>query len=257
MPFAKYLSVSLLASVGLLSACDGSGKQDQPNTPVASPSAVSNPMAAHDPAGGGPLDPAAADDRPRIVMQQQVVLDRLGFTPGVVDGKDGVSTRNALAGFQEANGLPITGAVDEATGGKLAAWSNIPATRVVTIPAEFAAGPFVTIPAKASDQAKLDCLCYQNLDEKLAERFHTTVAVLKELNPRSGPVPTGDAPWFAAGQQVRVPNVGGDAVNPAAVDDPKWATTLDMLGVGPAQPKAARVVVSKSKGTLKAFDQRP
>ena len=35
---------------------------------------------------------------------------------------------------------------------------------------------------------------------------------------------------------------------------PSWQTTLAMLGVGSEQPKAARIVVSKSKGTLKAYD---
>jgi lipoprotein-anchoring transpeptidase ErfK/SrfK len=255
MPITRYLPVSMLALAVMLSACDRQGQQEQPKPTNTAPAAPSNPLAAHDPASGAPLDPAAGDDTARPVMQMQVVLDRLGFTPGVVDGKEGASTRNALSGFQEANGLPVSGTLDEATRARLAPWANIPATRVVTIPAEFAAGPFVTIPAKATDQARLDCLCYQNLDEKLAERFHTTVDLLRTLNPRQGPVPVGDTPWFAAGQPVRVPNIGGDVVDPAAVNDPKWAATLDMLGVGTAQPKAARVVVSKSKGTLKAFDE--
>ena len=71
-------------------------------------------------------------------MQAQVVLDRLGFTPGVVDGKMGMSTVNAIKGFQEARGMPITGELDEPTVQALAEWKHIPATRVVTIPAEFA-----------------------------------------------------------------------------------------------------------------------
>ena len=38
-------------------------------------------------------------------MQAQVVLDRHGFSPGVIDGKMGMSTNNAIEGFQEANEL--------------------------------------------------------------------------------------------------------------------------------------------------------
>lgn len=269
MPFLRLSAASAVALSLALTAC-GSGERREPAAEPASARAepTPDPLAARDPARGAALDPAAADDKPRPVMQLQVVLDRLGFTPGVVDGKEGASTRNALSGFQEARGLTVTGMFDDATKAALTEWSNIPATRLVTIPADFAAGPFVTIPAKATDQAKLDCMCYESLDEKLAERFHTTIEVLKELNPRpaleapastspeltasasGAPVPS----YFAAGQQVRVPNVGGDTIDAAAVGDSKWAATLAQLGVGSNQPAAAKVIVSKSKGTLKAFD---
>ena len=228
-------------------------------------------------------------------MQAQVVLDRLGFTPGVVDGKEGLSTRNAVSGFQEANGLTVTGKVDDATKQALSQWNNILATRVVTIPADFAVGPFYAVPKDPADQAKMSALGYESLDEKLAERFHTTADTLKQLNPGgapagakpvAGPTPaasaapataqppvadatpssnpssseTGASPqpgspsFFHAGQQIRVPNVGGDALDPAAVTDAGWRQTLATLGVGSQQPKAAKVVVSKSKGTLKAYD---
>ncbi|GAC1572482.1 MAG: hypothetical protein NVS3B5_01360 [Sphingomicrobium sp.] len=229
-------------------------------------------------------------------MQAQVVLDRLGFTPGVVDGKDGLSTRNAVSGFQEANSLPITGKVDDPTTQALARWNNIPATRVVIIPADFAVGPFYAIPKDPADQANMPTLGYGSLDEKLAERFHTTIETLKQLNP--GGMPAGSKPTaggtspkqattpasplpaqnptaeqsgsqsgtpatvpqpgppsiFYAGQQIRVPNVGGDAIDQTSVNDAGWSQTLAMLGVGSQQPKATKVTVSKSKGTLKAYD---
>ena len=233
-------------------------------------------MVASDPAPGATSVATAPDDKPRPVMQLQVVLDRLGFTPGVVDGREGSSTRNAIAGFQEAQGLPVTGTLDDETRARLAQWTMIPATRVVTIPADFAAGPFLAIPAKSEDQAKMPALGYASLDEKLAERFHTTVAVLKELNPQpaapasAAPAPSatpsatasgtaftpkpGPASTFAAGQQIRVPNVGADRIEPGAVADAGWLPTLAALGVGTAQPKVAKVVVSKSRGTLKGYD---
>ena len=230
-----------------------------------------NPMAARDTAAASP---DLADSEPRPIMQAQVVLDRLGFTPGVVDGKLGLSTRNAISGFQEANGLAVTGALDPATTAGLAQWTTIPATRVVVIPAEFAAGPFVKLPKSPQDQAKLSGLGYETLDEKLAERFHTTVDTLKLLNPGGKPASagqpaaataspsaapsatatTGPVAVFAAGQQIRVPNVGGDAIPAGAVSDQAWQTTLEMLGVGSTQPQADKIVVSKSKGTLKAYD---
>lgn len=253
---------------------------------------TADPMASRDVAGGAPLDPALADDKPRPVMQAQVVLDRLGFAPGVVDGKTGLSTRNAIKGFQKANELATSGTLDEATKQALGQWANIPATRVVTIPESFAADEFMILPNEPQDQAKLPRLGYESLDEKLAERFHTTVAVLKELNP--GGVPAGSkasgeaaaprpaatatatatatptpsagavagaspsaAPkpsFFRAGQTIRVPNIGGDKIEPSAVEDRSWLATLTMLGVGTGQPKADKIVVDKSDGVLQAFD---
>ena len=49
------------------------------------------------------------------LLHVQVILDHLGFSPGVLDGKPGKSLAVALKGFQEARGLPQTGNVDEAT----------------------------------------------------------------------------------------------------------------------------------------------
>jgi lipoprotein-anchoring transpeptidase ErfK/SrfK len=237
-----------------LAAC-GTGSSDRDEKPIAQASETGDPLAAHD---DGAPEP---EDKPRPVMQAQVVLDRLGFTPGVVDGKEGLSTRNALTGFQEANGLPQTGKLDEATQRALAHWSNIPGTRTVTIPADFAAGPFAPLPGKPEDQAKLPVMGYETLDEKLAERFHTTVAVLRELNliipPPEQTGSDSDAPQaasFRAGQKIRVPNVGNDRVAPGAVKDAGWARTLASLGVGSEQPQVDKIVVSKSKGTLEAFD---
>src|SRR5579864_2360132 len=152
-----------------------------------------DPLASRDPRPGQAAPTGDfADPEARPLMQAQVVLDRLGFTPGVVDGKEGLSTRNAVSGFQEANNLTVTGKVDDPTRQALAKWNDIPATRVVTIPADFAAGPFYVIPKDPADQAKMPALGYQSLDEKLAERFHTTIDTLKQLNP--GGVPAGAKP---------------------------------------------------------------
>ena len=265
-------AASLFAALG---ACNNGGgereQQAQPGTPEGTGQPAGDPLAAHD-------DRKAPDQIPdaeaRPMMQAQVVLDRLGFTPGVVDGKEGLSTRNAVSGFQEANDLPVTGKLDDATRQALSRWNGIPATRVVTIPQEFAAGPFQKLPEDEADKAKLPALGYETLDEKLAERFHTTVATLQALNPGGKPATTGQATvaatpkpapgatgtteppagMFRAGQQIRVPNVGGDVVDAAKVTDAAWRATLLTLGVGSNQPHAARVVVSKSKGTLKAYD---
>lgn len=266
MPRKMFLSLSVAAlSLTPLAACSYQETGNE-NTAQAAPAAAQpapDTMASND-------DPAAklpAEDKPRPMMQAQVVMDRLGFTPGVVDGKMGMSTKNALKGFQESRGLPITGELDEATTQALAEWKYIPATRVVTISEEFADDQFVTIPKDRKEQAKLPRMGYASLAEKIAERFHTTDEVLAELNPElsgGGNIQT-DAPVaneaspavtiaYRAGMQLRVPNVGADKFEASAVKDNKWATTLRQLGVGTDQPKAASIEVDKSDGILRVLD---
>lgn len=259
----KCAGIGLVAlSVLTLAACQ---VQDvgQENAATADSAAPPDPMASND-------DPAATlppEDRPRPLMQAQVVMDRLGFTPGVVDGKLGMSTENALRGFQESRSLPVTGELDEQTIQALAEWRHIPATRVVTISEEFANDQFVTIPKEREEQAKLDRMGYASLGEKIAERFHTTDEVLAELNPEltGGVVPAAGgssgneaspttAIAYRAGMQLRVPNVGADRFDPSAVKDSKWATTLRQLGVGTDQPKAASIEVDKSDQVLRVLD---
>ena len=180
------------------------------------------------------------------MMQAQVVLDRLGFTPGVVDGKMGMSTKNAISGYQEANDLQVTGELDEATRRKLAPYRNIAATRTVTLPADIADMSFTKVPDSPEAQSKMKRLGYNDLIEKLGERFHTTPDTLAALN--------GGSRNFAANQKLVVPNVGGDSIAPGSIDDRGWQQTLQSLGVGSDQPKVDKVVVDKSDGTLKAFD---
>ncbi len=216
---------------------------------------------------------AMTDSEERPIMQAQVVLDRRGFGPGVIDGKMGMSTENALRGFQRANDLSESGKLDEATKDALSEWNRIQATRVVTIPAAWGEETYEDIPEDTAAKAKMKRLGYKSLDEKLAERFHTTVEVLKQLNPNGKPAgktktSTGDNSdtdtssasakrtsdgFFRAGQQIRVPNIGADSISPDAIGDRGWQQTLASLGVGSEQPEVDRIVVSKSGGTLEAY----
>jgi lipoprotein-anchoring transpeptidase ErfK/SrfK len=273
------LTAPLLALGLMLAGCgfDGTDNagEEQATTPGTAPQGA-DAMASNDPAPGAKANDGIADSEPRPVMQVQVVLERLGFGPGVIDGKTGLSTTNALQGFQQANGLEVTGEFDQPTQAALARWNNIPATRIVTVPEGWGQGEYRPIPADYADQAKLQRIGYGSLDEALAERFHTTVEVLHALNPNGRPASRDNAALPAPvdtpsarpsansmpprsmlriGQEIRVPNVGADRIVPANVENKDWLTTLASLGVGSEQPEAARIVVSKSAGTLKAYDK--
>ena len=191
-------------------------------------------------------EPVGAPARADRVLQAQVALDRAGFSPGVLDGKEGMSFSTALKGFQEARGLPPTGQYDDATAKALLGDRPPPATWLVKIPAAFARGPFYAIPRDLNDQAKLPALGYRNLLEKLAERFHTRPEALVALNPpnsRIGP-----------GATVRVPAIANQPVARIEGDERGWGATLASLAVARDQPQADHIVVDKSDGVLRAYD---
>lgn len=184
---------------------------------------------------------------PPPMLTVEVALDRLGFSSGVIDGKATSRDRQALLGFQSANGLAETGEADEPTRTALAKASPAPPTRLVRIPAAFAEGPFQPdLPREAAGQARYDRLSYRDLMEALAERFHTTPQMLVALNSPSTKI--------GPGAVIRVPDIPD--VDPALLgeDARDWNRSLVTLGVSPRQPQAAKVVVDKSDAVLRAYD---
>ena len=124
-------------------------------------------------------------------LQTQVMLDRAGFSPGEIDGRMGTSTKRALEAFTKSGGTP------DATTAPLLTYK---------ITDEDAAGPFTPgLPEDMMEKSKLPALAYRDLTEALGERFHASPALLKTLNPQAK---------FAAGEEIRVPNVA-DAAPPA------------------------------------------
>lgn len=182
------------------------------------------------------------------VLRTQVLLDRLGFSPGVIDGKEGQSFTLALKGFQRANDLKETGILDDATRKALERWRSEPAVMSVRSPAEFANGPFIPdFPKDEAAQAKLPSLAYRNLMEALAERFHTDQETLVALN--------GPTAKVGAGQVIRVPAIPNAKVDAPPSDERGWSGTLARLGVPSTQPEGEKIVVDKSEGVLRVFGE--
>jgi lipoprotein-anchoring transpeptidase ErfK/SrfK len=181
------------------------------------------------------------------VMHAQVILDSLGFSPGIVDGREGQSLTAALEAFQTSRGLETTGELDRATLGALHPYRARRPVRRVTLDAAMLAGPFVSpIPKDPEAQAKLPALGYTRPLEKLAEMFHTTPEMLVELNPGGGRI--------APGATFLFPDVL--PASRAYPDDlePEWRQTLTDLSVDARQPAGDHIVVDKSEKVLKVFD---
>lgn len=187
---------------------------------------------------------AAPDQR---ILGAQVLLDRLGFGPGVIDGAAGGSFARALSGYQEAKGLPVTGKLDAATVASFDPYRAMPTVIDIKLNDQILEGPFVgAIPASEADQAKLKSLGYSDAMEKLAERYHTTEATLVALNSPQTKV--------VAGAVIKVPNVIPPKQDFPESFDAAWRKTLWTLNVGSEQPTAAKVVVDKSDGVLRVID---
>ena len=198
---------------------------------------------------------ALAQKAPAVDAQQglavQVALDRAGFSPGEIDGRSGPKTRLALSAFQKASNLRPSGAVNEET---LAAL-RLPPEPIVTytITPQDAAGPFIEkMPEDMMERSKLPALGYTSIIEALAEKFHSSQALLQNLNP--------GATW-AAGSTIRVPDVEPFDVSPkptskpaAAGAKPADAAAKPAAAAGAKPAGAVEVVVSGATKSVEVRD---
>lgn len=188
--------------------------------------ALASPVWAMAQTAPAPAATAAAEAAPaaglRSPLHAQVLLDRAHFSPGQIDGEVGSNQKRAVAGFQAARGLKVSGELDDATWQALQPDSAPPLVRY-TLTAEDVAGPFQPVPKGPAEQAKLTSLGFGSVEEALGERFHASPALLKTLNP--------GIDLAQAGSVIQVPNI---AVTPL--------------------PKASKLVIDKSDATLRLFD---
>lgn len=131
------------------------------------------------------------------VVRVQILLDRVHFSCGAIDGNFGSNLQKTVTAYQNDRHLPATGVVDAATWASLNS-DQAPALISYTISDDDEKGPFIQIPNDLMKQAALPALGYTSPLEELAERFHTTQELLQALNI--------GADFTRAGQQLMVPN---------------------------------------------------
>lgn len=132
-----------------------------------------------------------------LIVKLQVLLDRAGISPGVVDGYNGEMSESALRGFEERQGLLVDGVLDVEVWSELNDRDAMPILISYTVSADDVSGLTETIPDNVAEKAKLEKLGYLRVTERLAERFHMDEDFLKTLNPDAA-FNEGEAVWVAA-----------------------------------------------------------
>jgi lipoprotein-anchoring transpeptidase ErfK/SrfK len=194
-----------LTAIALAVCLSGCGRPRQaaggkPPTPLQQSASAVN---AAEPGGwdtrtpGGkapPYDPA--------IVKLQVLLDRVRFSPGVIDGHANDNVRRAVLAYEQANGIQGDGTLNKAVWKHLTMADPRPAVRAYVIDADVVAGPFTPeIPRDFPTMARLEQLDYRSPAEELAEAFHMDVSLLQALNPGAS---------FRPGTTVLVADRGGD-----------------------------------------------
>lgn len=137
----------------------------------------------------------------------QVFLDRANFSPGKIDGRYNDFTRKALSLYRESRGeqpqptSPQSGrhanVAPDVSGLDLASVEPVFISYTVTETDLQSVGQ---LPSHVPEEVKLKFLRYRDVADAIAEKFHSDIHFLEQLNP-------GKLKGLKAGDQLKVPNV--------------------------------------------------
>ena len=171
--------------------------------------------------------PAAHDISP-LSVRLQVLLARVHFSPGEIDGKFGENAKKALRAYAEAQQLGSGDQVTPEIWQKLTV-DNHAVLSTYQITTKDLAGPFLAkLPHKMEEMKHIGQLSYTSAREELAEKFHMSEELLAALNP---------------GQQFRQAGATIIVTDAAAANGP-----------GKPDRKVNHVEIDKVRQTVKAFD---
>lgn len=192
-----------------------------------------------------PTAPAGASNPLHEAVVVQAALDRAGFSPGIIDGKLGPKTAQAIEAFQIYRGLPPTGRLDAATRQALEIDSRSPLItyRITDADVRMVAPP----PKKWQDKARAPRLGYESLADLVAERGHCTQGLLARLNPKL------DLRRLRAGDEVLIPSTWSPdrAPQAARLDIHLTAKVIEVVD------KSGRVVALFHCSIAKDKEKRP
>lgn len=140
---------------------------------------------------------ALPDGQSALTAWVQIMLDRAGASPGVIDGYSGENVDNAIRDFEEMHGLEADGVMDQKVWEALGDTDSL--TTSYSITQDDLDGLMPDLTHDYADFAKRDRLGFRTIEELVAEKYHMDSDLLKELNP--------DADW-SAGSSVTVIDPG-------------------------------------------------
>ena len=167
---------------------------------------------------GGDLPP----DQTAITAVVQVLLDRAGVSPGVIDGWKGGMSTSAIAAFERREGMAVDGVMDAQVWSALGGDARGAILTSYTITGEDTSAITPDLPEDYAKMAEVEKMGFESVAELLGERFHMDIDFLSALNPGVS---------FAEGDNVTV-------VAPAQ----------DLTG------EVARIEVAASSQRLTAYD---
>jgi len=140
------------------------------------------------------------DGRSALTVKVQILLDRAGISPGVIDGYKGGMSESAIRAYELREGLFVDGLLDEEVwiglGGSMG--QAITGTYEITV-------EDMEVSAELSrdyaDLAQLEWIGYERVTERIAEQFHMDEDFLIALNP--------DA-MFVHGETITITDPGPD-----------------------------------------------
>ena len=140
-----------------------------------------------------------ADGQSALTVKLQVLLDRSGISPGVIDGYAGGMSESALRGFEAREGFKVDGLLDQQVWSALGGDNDPAVLQEYTVTQEDIDALSDSIPDNVAKKAELKKLGFVRVTESLAERFHMDEDFLKFLNPQSD---------FSVGEMIVVAKPG-------------------------------------------------
>jgi lipoprotein-anchoring transpeptidase ErfK/SrfK len=158
-----------------------------------------------------------------LLVRAQLLLDRAGFSPGEIDGRNGDNFKKAMRAFAKSKSLKSGNALAPELWAALVETFPEPALVEYTITEADVKGPFLEkVPTKMEAMQGIQRMSYGSVVEELAEKFHMSEGLLKDLNAKTK---------FEAGETIAVANIEEDARG----------------------AKVAQIEIDKSEGVLRAF----
>ncbi len=209
-----------------------------PHAPASAPASPVSPSPLGQPTGSVA---ELVEERPASIeeaVRLQVYLDSKNFGPGVIDGKPGRFTTQAIQAYNTSLGRYADDWASVMKEAAVAVTSPY-ATAIIPEVAKNYVDPTLSYKRPAQAQAKM--MSYRSMAEFIAERYHTTPEFLKEINGHSymnnaGPRTT-----------VKVPNV-----HPFKIEDLKHGR----MHRGNPQLQARHIIVDTKLNMISFYERQ-